>query len=172
MDFTDEQKQQIASWAAEGENLSNIQKRIKSEFDITMTYMDVRFLMLDLDVAIKDKDTPKPAEPTPAPPEPMPEPMSEAIPPPPGPAPEPEPALPEDADTPIGNVSIELDKVVAPGAVVSGSAVFSDGISARWSIDQLGRLGLSGVDEGYQPSEADIRAFQLEIQKALQSRGF
>ena len=53
------QKEQVRQWAAEGAGLSEIQRRIKDEFGISMTYMDVRFLMLDLHADVKDKPEPK-----------------------------------------------------------------------------------------------------------------
>ena len=55
------QKEQVRQWAAEGAGLSEIQRRIKDEFGISMTYMDVRFLMLDLHADVRDKPEPKPA---------------------------------------------------------------------------------------------------------------
>lgn len=58
MELNDIQKQTVAEWVAEGVNLSDIQKKIKAEFDITMTYMDVRFLVIDIGAEVKDKPEP------------------------------------------------------------------------------------------------------------------
>ena len=55
MQLTDEQKQSVATWVADGEDLSQIQNRIIKEFSIAMTYMDVRFLVDDLGAVLKDK---------------------------------------------------------------------------------------------------------------------
>ena len=63
MELTDAQKDQIRSWIEEGAGLSDVQKRLSEEFDITMTYMDVRFLVLDLGAEIQDKTPPEPAKP-------------------------------------------------------------------------------------------------------------
>ena len=42
--------------------LSDVQKKINSDFGIVMTYMDVRFLVDDLDLTLVDKEEEKPAE--------------------------------------------------------------------------------------------------------------
>ena len=47
MDITDEQKAAITEWARQGEDLSAIQSRLKEELDITLTYVDTRFLLDD-----------------------------------------------------------------------------------------------------------------------------
>jgi transposase len=64
MHLTDEQKQKVAAWIADGAKLSDIQNRIAEEFDIRLTYMDVRFLADDLKVM--PKDAPEPPKPAPA----------------------------------------------------------------------------------------------------------
>ncbi len=62
----DRQKNAVRKWAADGAGLSEIQRRIKDEFGISMTYMDVRFLMLDIDAVVKDKPEPKTPPPAPS----------------------------------------------------------------------------------------------------------
>ncbi|MFT5240400.1 MAG: hypothetical protein ACI9OU_002364 [Candidatus Promineifilaceae bacterium] len=177
MDLTDDQKKAVAEWVSEGEGLSDIQKRIKDEFEITMTYMDVRFLVLDLGVDIKDKEEPKPPnaepeeEPLPPPPESGVEDVADAT----GAAEEgvPEAGVPAPEDGLLGsNVSLDVDRVVKPGALASGSVTFSDGQAAQWSLDQFGRLALDAGSPDYKPSEQDIEAFQLELRGALETRGF
>ena len=53
MEITPEQKEAVALWAKEGLSLAEIQRRLDEEFSLSMTYMDVRFLVddLELDVA-------------------------------------------------------------------------------------------------------------------------
>lgn len=71
MTLTPEQKATVAGWVAAGDNLSVIQKKLAGQFKLTLTYMDVRFLVDDLDLTLKD---PAPApqadlsKPPPAPP--------------------------------------------------------------------------------------------------------
>ena len=41
-------------------------------------------------------------------------------------------------------VRVEVDTVTPPGAMAGGSVTFSDGQNKKWTLDQFGRLGLSG----------------------------
>ena len=72
----------------------------------------------------------------------------------------------------VGGVKVELDKVNPPGAMASGSVVFSDGQSKKWTLDQYGRLGLTGGDDQYKPSDEDVAEFQKQLDTALRGRGF
>jgi hypothetical protein len=86
--------------------------------------------------------------------------------------------FPEDAalaDAPpadAGAVTVELDRIVRPGAVVSGTVTFSDGVNGKWALDQYGRLMLDTGTPGYKPSAPDVQAFQRELQMQLQRHGF
>jgi hypothetical protein len=71
-----------------------------------------------------------------------------------------------------GGVTVEIDKVVRPGAAASGSVTFSDGKKAGWHVDQFGQLGLVPPEEGYQPTEEDLQAFQMELRNAMQRSPF
>jgi hypothetical protein len=164
----DKQKDLVRQWAAEGAGLSEIQRRIKDEFGISMTYMDVRFLMLDLHADVKDKPEPKAATPPP-PPAPV---GADALP---SSSADAAASADEDEDdgyTPPGmeggNVKVELDRVVRAGAMASGSVTFSDGVTGGWYLDQMGRLALTKISKpGYQPSREDLEAFQIELQNKL-----
>ena len=48
MELTDTQREAVASWFADGASLDEIQKRIKSEFGVHLTYLDVRLLVAEL----------------------------------------------------------------------------------------------------------------------------
>jgi hypothetical protein len=156
MELTDEQKQQVAAWVREGASLSDVQKRLREEMDIAMTYMDVRFLVLDLDVEVKDKESPKPAKP-----------MADT-------QPDDGATLePDDVESPpSGGVSLTVDTIMKPGSVVSGTVRFSDGKSGSWMLDQLGRLALDVGDPDYRPAQEDVQELQLQLQEALAKRGF
>ena len=172
MELTEQQHQKVKEWLAEGASLSDVQKNLKNEFGIALTYMDVRLAVLEIGAAVKDKPEPKPVAPPPPPP-PPPEQMS----------PEDDPYADEfddgaadDALPPDGaagsSVSISLDRVVRPGAMVSGDVTFSDGNKGKWLIDQYGRFGLDPDTPGYQPSQADLRDFQLKLRDELRRNGY
>ena len=117
-----------------------------------MTYIDVRFLVDDLDLTLADKEEEKPKEVT-----------------------ENDVESPEASDklnSADGGVSVEVDPVTPPGAMASGSVSFSDGHQKQWTLDQFGRLGLSGGDEGYKPSDEDVVEFQKQLDTALRGKGF
>ena len=199
MSLTPEQKQAVASWVAAGDNLSAVQKKLTDEFQVSMTYRDVRFLVDDLNLELKDA-APKvdASDVTKSPPHAAPDAATRAG------APEKkgffdkakeklglgdeggeahEPVLEDEdaADDDLdelppggGNVTVSVDKVtLLPGALASGSVTFSDGVTAKWVVDQYGRPGFTEVSTpGYRPSPGDAQAFMQELSMALQNRGF
>lgn len=160
MPLSDEQKQKVKQWVTEGCGLSEIQKRIRDEYSLALTFMDVRFLVIDLGIDLKDKPKSKPTQ-------------DIAL----GKATDAEasPLSESKESTGVaptgGGVSVEIDRVMKHGALVSGTVRFSDGVSAAWSLDQLGRLGLNMTRQGYRPSPEDLQAFQQELTRLIQSRG-
>ncbi len=158
MELTDDQKTKVKQWVKEGCGLSEIQKRLREECNLALTFMEVRLLVLDLGVALKEKAQPSP----------LPD-LSKAK----GArAPSPADAGELDAETPAGGgVTVDLDRVMKPGALASGTVRFSDGVAGAWSLDQFGRLGLNISRKGYRPSPEDLQAFQQELASLIQSRG-
>ena len=161
--LSDDQKDALKAWAAEGDSIADLQKRLKEEFDIGITYMDARFLVLDLNIEIKQE-------------QPEPEKTED---PEPGPAGEPVDAEAEvvggepTPEAPAGtNVSVSLDSITRPGALVSGKVTFTDGETAEWMLDQYGRPGLDPATEGYRPTEADVQAFQVKLSSLLREQGY
>jgi hypothetical protein len=127
--------------------------------------MDVRLLVLEIGAEVKDKPEPKPPQTKPVAPPP---PEEEAY------ADEGESADRQPLPPPQGeaSVSLELDAIMVPGAMVSGTAVFSDGQKGRWLIDQYGRFGLEPETQGYRPSPTDMQAFQMQLRMELQRKGY
>lgn len=82
------------------------------------------------------------------------------------------PGFEEPSAAPAGGVSVEVDRLMRPGALVSGTVVFSDGVKATWALDQAGRLSLGASDKNYRPSAQDIQEFQMTIARELQKRGY
>jgi hypothetical protein len=175
MQLSEQQKQTVRDWVASGLSLSDVQKNLKSELGITMTFMDVRLLVLDLGASVKDKPEPKPV-PTKKVPEHVIE-EEETFPEddanlPTEPDQQPQEVTPEELPDANSSVSMTMDTLVVPGAMVSGNVTFSDGTKARWLIDQYGRFGIEPETPGYRPSPADLQAFQMLLRQELQRKGY
>lgn len=166
LELNETQKDAVKKWVAEGAGISDVQNKLIQEFDLRPTYMDVRLLILELGSTVQEKkpaitDLKKP-EPAPGPGEAMDDDDTAGA-----------PQLPgEEPPAGIGAVRVEVDRIMKPGALVSGTVMFSDGVKAQWSLDQTGRLGLAGVKPGYRPSQPDVQEFQLALQKELAKQGF
>ncbi|MEY2409753.1 MAG: hypothetical protein QOF48_2423 [Verrucomicrobiota bacterium] len=163
MKIDDMQKAQISGWIAEGAKLSDIQKRIGTEFGLTMTYMEVRLLVDDLKLVPNDPIRPKeeklPVLNTPAAPA-APAAASEA---------------PLSADAPpaaASNVAVSVDAMARPGTLSSGTVTFSDGQTGGWYLDEQGRLGVAPNQKGYKPAPADVEAFQRKLEVELARIGY
>ncbi len=55
MELSREQVEKVKSWVDEGAGIGEVQGRISSEFGVSMTYMEVRFLLDDIDAQIRDR---------------------------------------------------------------------------------------------------------------------
>ena len=170
--LTQEQLAQVECWASEGATLNDVQTRLKSEFGISLTYLEARLLMLEVGVRPTDKprEQPKP-DPEPQAPSPPEDQDAEGA-----SWEEPAPALAEaevDQEGVLGaEVTLTADQIAIPGALISGKVTFSDGQLATWYLDQFGRLGLGGAPQGYQPPKADIPKFQQQLDRLMQRAGF
>jgi len=161
MQLTDIQKDRVRQWAAEGDSLSKIQDRLTAEFDIRMSYIDVRLLVLELQVAIQEKEKPKEIVPQGATPPSAPS--------------APSAGMEDDMDDepPMGGapagggVSVSVSRIAKPGFAYCGDVTFSDGTQAQWGITAHGELALTGGPAGYRPSPEDVRAFQMELRNQL-----
>ena len=160
--LTPDQLQTITTWAAEGANLNQIQDRLRTEFAITLTYMEARLLVLELGLKLQDKPREKPPEEKLEAPTPAPE----------GEFQDTEYEQTAASEGPAGSLSVTEDEIPPAGAIISGTATFSDGTTVMWFMDQTGRFGMRGPAPGYQPPPADIPAFQSELDRILTLRGF
>ncbi len=159
MNLNDAQKTAVIAWINQGLTLAQIQKRLESEFGLRLTYMEARLLMGDLSLVPKD---PPPAQaPAVLPGGTNPNPPAA------GRAAAPPPTAPAD---PAG-VRVKVDSLARAGAVVSGQVTFSDGQTAAWQIDQMGRLGLSASKPGYRPPAEDVAEFQALLENELAKLG-
>jgi hypothetical protein len=152
--LTPEQISKVSAWVAEGATLSQIQERLSTQLEVSMTYMDVRFLVDDLNLALVEKEEPKqPEEPA-------------AV------APADAAVVPAETAQGAGVVTVEVDTIAQPHAMVSGHVTFSDGEKADWYIDHQGRPGMAARSPGYRPTPQDITDFQTKLDAALRQAGY
>lgn len=168
MNLDEAQRKTVTEWVKQGLKLSEIQNRLMADLGLRLTYMEVRLLVDDLKLTPKDVERPRPvpsALTAPAPP-----PAAGSRPP-----ADQDPATAAERDEPAGapgGVSVSVDQLARPGAVVSGKVTFSDGNQAAWYFDQAGRLGLVPQQAGYRPPAADLQQFQMMLEGELSKMGF
>lgn len=154
--LTEDQIAMIRAWVEDGAQLSDLQKKMEAELDQRLTYMDTRFMVLDLGLELQAQEPDEEKE------EPGSDDGQTVV-----------KDLTEDdievipQDGSAGNVKVTVDDIARPGVMASGRVTFADGQGGMWYIDQMGRLGVDPDTEGYQPSEADILAFQKELQRVV-----
>jgi hypothetical protein len=156
MTLDETQKQAVAAWIQDGLSPSQIQTRLADDFGVRVTFMEVKLLVGDLKLVPRDKEEEKPAQPAEESPA-----TASAL------ANEDEPPMPG-----AGGVSLTVDQITKPGAIVSGTVAFSDGTKATWYLDQTGRLGLGGAAPGYRPSQQDMKDFQAALERELAKLGY
>lgn len=140
----DEQLEMVRRWAAEGVDLNGIQKRLQGECGVHLTYMDVRFLLLDHGIEIATQAAPAATKT------------------------EETPEAPVEETTAKAGVQVTLDDLQLPGTIFSGKASFPGGAHGAWLIDQMGRFGWSELNG--QPSPEEMAEFEKAL-TALLSRG-
>ena len=158
MELSDAQKVAVTQWIQEGRSLADVQRSLREDFEISITYMDVRFLVDDLDIAVVEAAPEAPESP--------------------------EVEAQEDATTePFaaelvddggnGAVTVDVDPIPRPGSLVNGTVVFSDGVSLGWQLSAAGQLGLiPGDDPEYRPNPEDVQSFQSQLEEVLRKKGF
>ncbi|MGZ0657652.1 hypothetical protein ACWPKS_18820 [Coraliomargarita sp. W4R72] len=150
MELTDAQKASVTQWIQEGRSLADVQRSLRDDFEIPMTYLDVRFLVDDLDIEVveEEEEVVEDAE-------------TETT----------EPELVDEGGA--GAVTVDVDAIMRPGSLVSGTVIFSDGISLGWQLSAAGQLGLiPGDDPEYRPSPEDVQSFQAQLEEVLRKKGF
>lgn len=170
MTLDEAQKKKVAGWIEEGLKLSEIQKRLDAELGVRMTYIEVRLLVDDLKLVPKDPAPVNPVE-LGSPQAPA-DATDEHEAPIPGDEADGTPLAEGEGPAGTGRVAVTVDEIARPGALVSGGVTFSDGNSAIWYLDQLGRLGLAPKQQGYKPSAIDLQIFQTELQNRMAKMGF
>ncbi|MGC6459457.1 MAG: hypothetical protein ACON4R_13940 [Akkermansiaceae bacterium] len=146
-DLSEDQVEAVRGWVAQGARMADVQKKLTEEFGFKVTYMDTRFLALDLELEFAKDEEEKTEDPA----------ASVLV---------EDPAMPE-FPAGIGEVDATVDQVARPGAMVSGTVTFSDGMKGRWLIDEMGRPSIDPDQAGYQPTEDDLEAFQEKLRGLL-----
>lgn len=132
----------VKAWAAAGDKLADIQRKLREEMEFPVTYMDTRFVVLDLGLELEEDEKPVPPAET-----------------------------PREPKVATGRVAVTMDSIALPGAIVSGKVEFSDGESAIWTLDQTGRPAMDPDTPGYQPTPEDIVSFQKQLRTLIQQSG-
>ena len=139
----EERKEVVRKLLKEGRTLSEIQDFLRTEKNDSITYMELRLLLSEMpDVKLPEKEAPK----------------APTLP------PEPKPA----AGTASGKLSISVDQVPAPGAMLSGYARFSSGAKGHWFLDDMGRLAVEPELGSSKPTQKDMQEFTAELKRMLQ----
>lgn len=156
LSLTPEQDAQVRRLASSGVHVGGIQKVLREDMGLSPTFLEVRLYLIENGIEISEapaQDAKKE--------EPAKGGGAEAAKPPAG----------EGAQAP-GGVSVTADKVVPPGTIAAGEAVFSDGETGRWYLDNYGQLGFESFSKpGYRPSQDDMAAFKTRLVALLQSKG-
>lgn len=146
-----EQLEMVRLWASQGIDLNGIQKNLVAECGVHLTYMEVRFLLLDHGIEIaRPQESPKPA--------PAPQPQAE------------QPAAPAPAADPMTGAApvkptMSLDDIQIPGTILSGKCEFPSGTKVAWQIDQMGQLNCSQLSGTM--TQEEQQAFVFELRQIL-----
>ena len=148
----DERKQVVRQLLKEARTLSEIQDYLRKEKGDSITYMELRLLLSEMpDVKLPEKELPK--QPPAA--------ANVGV----------KPATTGTAPQTGGKLSISVDQMPAPGAMLSGYARFSSGVKAHWFLDEMSRLGLEPELGSSKPTQKDMQEFTSELKRMLQQHG-
>ena len=166
MILSDTQKAFVTQWVQDGRSLADVQRSLREDFDISLTYMDVRFLVDDLEVSMPepkaDSESKSEIEDTSESEQDADSSDSVAI----------DPEIVSDDSVSANGVSVDVDAIMRPGSLVSGTVRFSDGVSLGWQLSASGQLGLiPGDDPEYRPDPEDVQSFQTQLEEVLRKKG-
>jgi len=160
----EERKQVVRELLAKGQTLSQIQDHFHKEKNDPITYMELRLLLSEMpDAKLPEKEMPKTIL---AAGEPGSSAGGKVTPKDPG-----RTGGERQSDAAGGKLSISVDQMPAPGAMLSGYARFSSGAKAHWFLDEMGRLGLEPELGSGKPTQKDMQEFSTELRRMLQQTG-
>ena len=154
----EEIKNIVADMLSEGVSPSGIQKQLAEEKDIRITFLDLKLIISEIKNSAEtlDKNDTKNRKnviPPPAKEDNSAEGHSERE---------------QTVDAEImdeGATVVEMEKLLKPGAALSGKVKFASGAKAEWSMDHYGRLSLA--NSSGKPSPEDLKLFQAELQRKI-----
>lgn len=156
----DERKQVVRELLGKGQTLSQILDYLHKEKTDPITYMDLRLLLSEMpDAKLPEKEPPKTVLPPAVPPGTGALKDSGSA------------AVGKEPETGGGKLSISVDQMPAPGAMLSGYARFSSGAKAHWSLDEMGRLGVEPELGSSKATPKDMQEFAAELRRMLQQTG-
>jgi hypothetical protein len=140
----------IARLLAEGLSLSDVQRKLEQDYQIVLTYRELRLISTELPVDWSKHDSAAKTGTI--------EDITKA------------PVPAEAAAPPPSRTMVTISKLVRPGAVFSGDVHFASGAKAEWALDQYGRLALNPAPGSSKPTEQDQQEFVAELQRQLQGK--
>lgn len=154
----EERKPVVRELLRKGQTLSQILDYLHKEKNDPITYMDLRLLLSEMpDAKLPEKERPRTVLPPAAPPSAV--------------APKDSGAAAGKETETGGKLSISVDQMPAPGAMLSGYARFSSGAKAHWFLDEMGRLGLEPELGSGKATQKDMQEFSTELRRMLQQTG-
>ncbi|OPZ26135.1 MAG: hypothetical protein BWZ02_02159 [Lentisphaerae bacterium ADurb.BinA184] len=149
MTIDDKQKQFIRDKLNQGLSLGEVQKLLRNELGVNLTYLDLRLIADELDVKwsqqaprgpVNDKTAAGPAG------------ADKGL--------QPGPAAPK-------KVTVTVSRVSRPDAAVSGDVEFPSGGRGQWLIDHYGQPSLRLQEGGAKPTKREMQQFQEELVRLL-----
>jgi hypothetical protein len=160
----EERKQIVRELLANGLTLSQIQDHFHKEKNDPITYMDLRLLLSEMpDAKLPEKEVPKTILAAAGPTSPVGGKVTGKD--------SGRTGMDKEPEAVGGKLSISVDQMPAPGAMLSGYARFSSGAKAHWFLDEMGRLGVEPELGSGKPTQKDMQDFTAELRRMLQQTG-
>ena len=132
-----------------GHSLAHVQKILDDEYNTKITYMELRLIASEQAIDWEQHDS-KTAQSDKR--------LNLGV----------TDARQNESENKLEKTSVTLDRILRPGAVMSGNVHFSSGKTAEWQVDQLGRLSLNPTGASEKPSPQELQEFQLALQEKMQ----
>jgi hypothetical protein len=160
----EERKQVVRELLAKGQTLSQIQDHFHKEKNDPITYMELRLLLSEMpDAKLPEREISKTILAAGGPTSPAGAKVTAKD--------SGRMGADREPEAVGGKLSISVDQMPAPGAMLSGYARFSSGAKAHWFLDETGRLGVEPELGSGKPTQKDMQEFTTELRRMLQQTG-